>query len=548
MKIDAPGLVMAAQRLMTAVQAVQGAGVPHPPLAADSASVGAAERLTTTAGELTTSMAGHISGLVTSLEVLTGLALGFTVTDETSAEGLATLKPTGNASAPTGFAPPAPPVPPDFRPPLPPPAAPMPEALSASVHAGDPSAGEPFIAAWNSVGTTAKDTADAVRFAVASLPETLDAPMSTPAITAHLNKYADGLQTYGERATGLAQQASAHADNYMQARENIPSPQVFTQAKTNIANLQRANAASGGKYAGPLMQALADKGKLDQNAVTGYGTYHAATETDTAGEPADGTDPGAVGGDPSLAGLGPDGLPTDPTTAAASPEDAGQMASMLPQMIPTVLGAVGGLAGGLLGGLTKVPETLMQAGTQAASAAAQGLGQLGQKMDPPTDSPNTSDPGLGAGDPSADLGGGGGDPSTSPAGGEGTPDLRVAPSTGAPPTPAYTPAGAADVPTAAGPGGGGMSGMPMGGMPMGGMGGAGDKGKDGEAGRRQRLVTRDIPNTEDVTGRTQTNRLVAASTSNNVGPEPDPPDEPPTTTPRGTVIRRIKTRPPKDPE
>lgn len=546
MKIDAPGLVMAAQRLMTAVQAVQGAGVPHPPLAADSASVGAAERLTTAAGELTTSMAGHITGLVTSLEVLTGLALGFTLTDENSAQGLATLNPTGTSTPTAGIAPPAPPVPPDFRPPLPPPAAPMPEALSAAVHAGDPSAGEPFITAWNSVGTTAKDTADAVRFAAANLTETLNAPMSTPAVTAHLNKYADGLQTYGERASGLAQQASAHAENYMQAREGIPSPHAFTQAKTNISTLQRANAASGGKYAGPLMQALADKGKLDQNAVTGYGTYHAATETDTAGDPADGTDPGEIGGDPA-AGLGPDGLPTDPNTAAASPEDAGQMASMLPQMIPTVLGAVGGLAGGLLGGLTKVPETLMQAGTQAASAAAQGLGQMGQKMDPPTDS-SPSDPNMGAGDPSADMGGGGGDPSTSPAGGEGTPGLGVAPSVGAPPTPAFTPAGAADAPTAAGPGGGGMSGMPMGGMPMGGMGGAGDKGKEGEAGRRRRLVTRDIPNTEDVTGRTETNRLVAASSSNNTGPDPDPPDNPPTTTARGTVIRQIRTRPPKDPE
>lgn len=499
-------------------------------------------------------MAGHIAGLVTSLEVLTGIAVGFTVADETSAKGLATLNPTGAAATPAGFAPPAPPIPPDVRVPIPPPAAPMPEALSAAVHAGDPSAGQPFIEAWNSVSTTAKDTADAVRFAAANLPETLDAPMSTHAVTAHLNKYADGLQTYGDRASGLAQQAAAHADNYMQARQSIPSPQVFSQAKTNISNLQRANAASGGRYAGPLMQALADKGKLDQHAVTGYGTYHAATEADTAGDPADAADSGAPAraGDPATGELGADGLPVDPPKAAASPEDAGQMASMLPQMIPTVLGAAGGLAGGLLGSLTKVPETLMQAGTQAASAAAQGLGQLGQKMDSPTDSPNPSDPNMGAGDPSGDMGGGG-DPSTSPAGGEGTPGLSVAPSTGAPPTPAFTPAGAVDGSPVSGSGGGGLSGMPMGGMPIGGIGGPGGKGgNEGQAGRRRRLVTQNIANTEDVTGRTDTNRLAAASASTNTGPgpgpDPDPPENPPAQTPRGTVIRQIKTRPPKDPE
>lgn len=554
MKIDAPGLVMAAQRLMTAVQAVQGAGVPHPPLAADSASVGASERLTSASGELTASIAGHITGLVTSLEVLTGLAVGFTAADETSAKGLATLTPAGAAATPAGFAPPAPPVAPDVRVPIPPPAAPMPEALSAAVHAGDPSAGQPFIEAWNSVGATARDTAEAVRFAAANLPETLDAPMSTHAVTAHLNKYADGLETYGDRASGLAQQAAAHADNYMQARESIPSPQVFTQAKMNISNLQRANAASGGKYAGPLMQALAEKGKLDQHAVTGYGTYHAATEADTAGDPADAAESGAPdgAGDPATAELGPDGLPLDPNAAAASPEDAGQMASMLPEMIPTVLGAAGGLVGGLLGGLTKVPETLMQAGTQAASAAAQGLGQMGQKMDPPADSPNLSDPNMGAGDPTGDMGGGGGDPSTSPAGGEGTPALNVAPSTGSAPTPAITPAGAVDGSPVSGGAGGGMSGMPMGGMPMGGMGGPGGKGgNEGEAGRRRRLVTQNVPNTEDVTGRTETNRLAAASASTNTGPGPNP-DDPPensvTQTPRGTVIRQIKTRPPKDPQ
>ncbi|WP_431240910.1 hypothetical protein ACQ86B_28720 (plasmid) [Mycolicibacterium aichiense] len=45
MMVDAPGLVAAAQRLVSAVAALGGdSGVPHPPLAADPASVGAAQR------------------------------------------------------------------------------------------------------------------------------------------------------------------------------------------------------------------------------------------------------------------------------------------------------------------------------------------------------------------------------------------------------------------------------------------------------------------------------------------------------------------------
>src|SRR5258708_25893678 len=47
-----------------------------------------------------------------------------------------------------------------------------------------------------------------------------------------------------------------------------------------------------------------------------------------------------------------------------TPEKAGKLASMLPQMMSAVLGAAGGLVGGAFGSLGKVPETLMQAGSQ----------------------------------------------------------------------------------------------------------------------------------------------------------------------------------------
>ncbi len=62
-----------------------------------------------------------------------------------------------------------------------------------------------------------------------------------------------------------------------------------------------------------------------------------------------------------------------------------------------------------------------------------------------------------------------------------------------------------------------MGGMPMGGMPMGGMPmgmgealAAGEGGKE-DAGRHRKIASREIPHTEDVTGRVDTNRLAVAS-------------------------------------
>ena len=64
MKVDAPGLIAAAQRLLAVVEALGGSGVPHAPLAADPASIGAATRLTTAGEELTAALTAHITALV----------------------------------------------------------------------------------------------------------------------------------------------------------------------------------------------------------------------------------------------------------------------------------------------------------------------------------------------------------------------------------------------------------------------------------------------------------------------------------------------------
>lgn len=560
MKVDAPGLIAAAQRLLAAVEGLGGSGVPHAPLAADPASVGAATRLTTAGEELTTALAAHVAALVGTIEHLTGTAITFVETDANNAAAIAAVnKGMASAAGVAGSAPPAPPVPPDVRVPMGPPPPMPPKVISAAVHSGSADGGEPFINAWTTVATATHDASQLIRDSVQQLPETLDGPVSTPAVSRHLLHFAKGLETYGQRAQKLVKQANDHADNQFQVRQAVPTPQQFTNAEQRVQTIAAANARSGGKYAVQLAQAVTDKNKLDTQAVTNYPPYHVRTVANTSGadpapSPTDQPSADPVSDDPKTPKAGEDpttgapdpgaGLdPTDPSTESL-PEQAGGAAGMIPQLLPTLLGGAGGLIGGALGAVTKAPQAVLQAGEQAIQAATQGMSGLGQPKLDSADLGGDSVPG--GGDP---AGGGGGDAAPiTPASGAG--ELSVAPSTGAPPTPAVTPVGATD-PAAggAGAGGGGPMGMPMGGM--GGMGGApggsgGGAGK-GERDRERKVVVRDIPHTEDVTGRVDTNRLSAAAATTQRGRSSEPPDDNDSPEAGAPVVRRLVTRPPKEP-
>lgn len=559
MKVDAPGLIAAAQRLLAAVEALGGSGVPHAPLAADPASLGAATRLTTAGEELTAALVAHITALVATIEHLTGTAITFVETDANNAAALASLKGGPAAAAVAGEAPPAPPVPPDVRVPIGPPPPMPPEAISAAVHSGSSTGGEPFINAWSRVAGATHDASQMIRDSVQQLPETLDGPVSTPAVSHHLLKFAKGLETYGQRAQTLVKQANDHADTQFQVRQAVPTPQQFTSAQQRVHTIAVANAASGGKHATQLAQAVADKNKLDTQAVSNYPPYHVRTVANTSGQ-----DPGTPptdqpNADPTEQDPTTPKSPTDPTTSGTDdgedlgpmdpssdplPEESGGAAGLIPQLLPALLGGAGGLIGGALGAVTKGPQAALQAGEQAIQAATQGLSGLGQPKTDPPEMGNESAPS--GGDPA----GGGGDPApTTPASGAG--ELSVAPSTGGPPTPAVTPVGATEGSTpngaSAGGGGGGPMGMPMG--AMGGLGGApgGSGAGKGDRDRERKVTVRDIPHTEDITGRVDTNRLAAASaaTPRDRNPEPPNDDAPPDAS--NPVVRRLVTRPPKEP-
>jgi hypothetical protein len=542
-RVDAPGLVLAAQRLLAAVEALRGAGIGHPPLAADPASVAAAARLSTAGAELSTALAATVSALVASVEQLTGVAISYLATDEANAAAIGALDAGAAGAAPVpGSAPPAPPVPPDVRAPMPPPAPMLPEAVSAAVHSGAPAAGEPFIAAWTQAGDATAAAAATLRSAVAALPETLDGPASTPAVSRHLLGFAEPLDTYSVRGHRLAAQAAGHAGDRVQAGADVPGPPLFVAAQNRIQTIAHANALSGGKHAVALANAIGDKNRLNEKAIVGYGAYVRRTDATTAGE-----DPGSAGGSGATAGATG---PGEQHGGPLSPENAGEMASLLPQLLPAMLGAAGGIVGGVMGAAAKVPEALMQAGSQALGAATQGLSGLAHPK-PDLGGAGGGPPGLGAADPAGGGVGGGGDAPTLPASGAGSMPLGVAPSTGAPPTPAVLPVGAVDAGLAAeSAGGAGMpmfGGMPMmGGMPMAGeAGGGGAGGGKGEADRQRRVVVRDVPHTEDVTGRVDTTRLAAAAAANrDRDRDPEPPAD---GSADSAVVRRLVTHPPKEP-
>ena len=213
-----------------------------------------------------------------------------------------------------------------------------------------------------------------------------------------------------------------------------------------------------------------------------------------------------------------------------------------------MLGAAGGLVGGAFGSLGKVPETLMQAGSQWP-AWRQSLGGLMK----PAWTPGGGEvraaghgllrKGSGAG------GRGGGGAGTMPAGGGGSTSLpAVRPTTGPPPKLPTMPAGGLPAPAQPSSPAGGSGMMPMG-MPLGGMAGARPRwrgrgsGRPGAAARPKKVVVPPEPHTESVTGKVNADRIAL---SGGARADPEPPDDDPPASPR-PVVRRI-TMPSRDDE
>ena len=525
MKVDPAGLAVAAQRIADALAELIGGDPAHPPLGADPASTGAAARLSAAAVSLVATIVEQALGLAATAAQLVNVGTTFGVQDVYNKSGLEKLGTAGLVPV-TGWAPAPPPLPPDIRPPLAPPPPVPGEALATAVHSGDPGAGAAFISGWTQLVSTLGAAADTVRSVGDGLPDQWDSPISTDAVRAHLYRYAEALDDSAARAQMLAQQADVHGEQNVQARRDIPAPAQFAALRQQIQTVSAANTASGGKYAAQLGQLLAEKNALDGKASDGYSAFHGETEATTAGDGAAG-DPGA--------GWVPD--PHQPVAGRPgeqlTPDQAGQLASMLPQMMSTVFGAAGGLVGGALSSFGKVPEALMQAGAQVAGQVSQGLGGLmtqGSNADA-ADKARASDPLAGAHGGLGASGGGGTLPEARIA-----PPPAVTPTTGPPPNLPSMPGGGLPQPVSSAAGPSGL--IPMG-MPLGGPAGAGQGGAGGPQPprRSKKVVLPPYPNTESVTGRVNSDRI-AMSAPSRPGTETEPPHDDPPQSPR-PVVRRI---------
>jgi hypothetical protein len=570
-KVDPAGLVAVAQRIAAAVAGLTAGEPVHPPLAGDDTSSGAAACLSAAGAALAAAIDEQVAALSATAAQLEEVAAGFSAQEALNAAGVGKLNPPGQAGV-SGWAGPAPTLPPDVRPPLAPAGVLPGEVIARLLTAGSSGAGSGFIAGWTRLADACDEAAGVLRSEAADLPETWHSRVATPVVRDHLLRAAEALRQSGVRARGLAEQARAHSGQYAQAAHDVPQPAEFDALNEQLRQVSAANV--NGRYAGVLASLMAKKASLEGRARQVHARYHSETEgttsADGAGAPDDLSDlrgrapigggrrfgdlpqglaePGERRGRGSDVGAAPVG-PTAPVAqdgseapgsdtahppgvppAAAGPAQAGQLASM----IPTMLGAAGGAVGGAVSAIAKIPETLMQAGSQAAQELS-GLMSHAGGPDVGAGRDDAHDAGLSGGGAGGGAGGGG----TAPAGGQHL--SPVMPSTGATTQVPPVPTGALPPPAEPATGApGGMMAMPMGAMMP--RGGGDGPGSDRPA-KPKKLVVPPEPHAESVTGKVTDRIAKSAAAASKEPKEPEPPDD--NDPPRGgeaDPLRRLRIR------
>ncbi len=556
MKVDVPGLIAAAQKLLGLATSAQGLLAETAPLAADPTSGGAAARLDTASLQLWGAACAQAYSMHKAATHLLMIAAKFGGQEEINAAGLTMLLPPSLIADETTLATlePVPPIPPDVRVPLPPGTLLSGEGFSQLVHTGSATNGVGFSTTATNNAIAIDTAAVTVREVAATVPDLWDSPVGTAALAGRLNEHVTALNTIADRWFELAGQARRHADDYSQTAAATPKPQDFKDVE------ETWNRAAAAKDPIAMSQAVSARGQLEQRALAEAARYAGVTETSTS--PADASTPqvpraGAPVGEGTSAGAtaatagraaglpGQAQLATAGAAETAQAGQAGDATGQLAQMLPSALGAIGGLAGGMAGMAGQVPQALMQTGQGLAQAATQGMSGLTSQKASDAElskkvgefNPAELSTAKGGGEAKGGGAGGGGE-ATHPAGALGPPVTPAA--THTPPT---MPSGAAPPPTTpSATGGSAMGGMPAG-LPMGGMMPHGQGSADGgdKVPADKKVVTPPQPHTEPVTGKVSDRTAAAAEASRNRA-DSDPDDDPP----RGPVLRRITLAPLND--
>lgn len=540
MRVDPDGLAALAARLTasaTSTAAAIPAETPHPPLATDTVSAGAAARLTAAGGILAGNAAGHVTDLGELAARLAAVAGAFGAQEaaNAAAQSAVVVDPRrSDAQLPPPLVRPT--VAPDVRPPL----APAPpvggETVAAQYAAGSAEAGGGFAQGWTGAAGAFRQAASDLRDAAAWLPEVWRTTAPGAVLASVFTSRAAGFDRLAAQAERLSQQGSAHAQGFQTAVRSAPTPDEFAANRQNLHTAQINNARTGGLYSAHVAALTSERSRLEQRAAVAHTTYFTDSIEATAPSPAPGETPepegaapglddspapgGGMPGDTNSAGIDPaTGLPTDALAAGAAGLDDPMLAQMMPMLLSTLVGGLGAMVGSLVQPLSALPSQVLSAGagaiqsaTSALGAAAQGIGAPGIPDINPGDLPDIS--GLG--------GGGGVGGATTPAAGiDGLPPVAGAGPMTAPSSPPAAAAGSVPTTaTAAGPAGMGGGMMPPMVPPMGG--GAGGAGQDKDPKRETRIALPDRPNSEPVSGEIQERVEAVAAGTERVPPPPQP--------------------------
>jgi hypothetical protein len=508
LQVDVAGLQSAVAGLVAAANSLAelGAQSPvHPPLATDETSTSVAARLSEHAAVMTSRAADGAAVLAAGANAITQSAAAYGQMDQSN-QAMVSLQ--GNPAPPTpGFTPAvtvnlvAPDAP--IAPPAPRPA----ETTAAIMEAGQPAAGDPFVADCAALAEGFSGAAHSARRGAATVSEHLRGE-AAPRIAAALNRYADWAQEMARHADTVGKVAGSHKDRFAQAKQATPTTTEFANRHRELHNAIALN----GSYPSPGSAAAVAKAHTNLTQLTnhtqvvaaGYHTGETIPQAPPGPPPApaivepgagqgdsppsttpQGTDPKTTrdhpgtthGGDVNpdtdpgdLDGLDSgDGDPAANPLAPAGTSPMSGMASSLPSMLTGMLGAGVGMA-------TQIPQKfgqelqgLTQQATQGVAGLTQGMAGKNGLDDAGKVEPADS---LGAG---AGGGGGDGDHGATTQAASGGADLKPAASAiSGMGSPAATPpplAGASGAPNpAAAAAESGMGGPPMFMPPMGGMG------------------------------------------------------------------------------
>jgi hypothetical protein len=544
-RADPAGLAALAARLAATASTTAAAipvGVPHPPLAADTVSAGAAARLNAAGTILASNTVSHVADLGELAARLDMIAGAFGAQEAANAAAQAAVVTGPRRSDTQQQLPPPlvrPPVAPDVRPPLVPSLPPGGEALAAQYAAGSANAGTGFTQGWRSAAAALHQAANDLRTAADWLPDVWRTTAAGAALASVFTTRAATFDNLADQAEKLSTQNSAHGKSFDTAKRSAPTQAEFATNRQNLQTAQMNNARTGGLWSTQVASFTAERSRLEQRAIAAHATY--LTDSTRATEPY----PGA--GDSPQPGDGPDGQPADPSTLdgqglasdvnsagidpatglpedpLTSPDGAGvddpMIAQMMPMLLSTLVGGLGGLTGSLVSPLSSIPQQVLAAGSSALQGATQAASAAAKDFDAPEipDIKPESPPDIGSGG----AGGAGGGETAPAAGLDGMPPVSGA---GPMTAPAAPPAAAAgSVPTTAttgSPAGAGMGGgmappmMPMGGAP-------GGAGQDKDEKQETRIALRDLPNSEPVSGEVaQRVEAVAAGTERVAPPDP----------------------------